>query len=94
MRTEERHIFFFDRFDKYYIQDLKGASPEIQKTVIKRMMAESWKDCRSSKAEPSQVQKKRNKSLTKVSTNDLDQIPKIDTYSDIIFECLDQVEKQ
>ena len=41
MKTEERYIFFFDWFDKYYIQGLEKASPRIQETVIKRMMAES-----------------------------------------------------
>ena len=93
MRTEERHILFFDWFDKYYIQGLEEASPEIQKTIIKRMMAESWKNYRSSKAELSQVQNERSKSLTKVSTNNFVQIPKVETYSDRISECLDQVEE-
>ena len=35
-----------------------------------------------------------NKSPTKISTNDLDQISKVETYFDIISECLDQIEKQ
>ena len=69
-----------------------STSPRIQKTVINRI-AESWKDCRSSKAEPSQVQNKRSKSLNKVSTNDLDQISKVKTCPDKITEYLDQVEK-
>ena len=37
MRTEKRHIFFFDWFDKYYIKDLEEANLEIQETMIKRI---------------------------------------------------------
>ena len=37
MRTKERHIFFFDWFDRYYINGFEEASPRIQETMIKRM---------------------------------------------------------
>ena len=57
-------------------------------------MAKSWKDYRSFKAKPTQVQKQMNKSPTKVSTNDLDQIFKVETFFDKISEHLDQIEKQ
>ena len=56
-------------------------------------MAESWKNCRSSKAEPIQVQNKRNKSPIEVSSNNLDQIPKVETCSDKISEHQDQVKE-
>ena len=61
-------------------------------------MAESWKDYRNFKDEPismiTQVQNRKNTSLTKGSINDLDQISKVETCSDKIAEHLDQIEIQ
>ena len=98
MRTKERHILFFDWFDKYYIQALEEASPEIQKTIIKRMMAKSLKESRSFKDElvckTTQVQKKKNRGQLDVSINNFDQISKVKTHSDKISEPLVQVEEQ
>ena len=80
MRAEEIYILFFDWFDKYYIQGLEEASSEIQETVIKKMMVESLKNCRSSKAESSQVQKKKNRGQLEVSIiNNPDQISQVET---------------
>ena len=61
-------------------------------------MFESWEYCKSFKDEPAykatQVQKKKNTSKLKASTNDLDQIPNVKIYSDKIFGHLNQVKKQ